>query len=148
MEVGGQLYTLASSPGKSAWYPLDMRLSGPQSRSECCGEKNLAPCWESNTGHPAHSPSLYWLSYPDSHECYCEVVNNPAFILIQTHLSLTNIIVLGICTVRVPVGARFLSFPCHRDRFWSPPSLLSNGYRGLFPRGKVTQAWSWPLTSN
>jgi len=25
--------------------------------------------------------------------------------------------------------------PQHPDRFWSPPSLLSNGYRGFFPRG-------------
>jgi len=29
---------------------------------------------------------------------------------------------------RLPAGAR-------PDRFWGPPSLLSNGYQGLFPRG-------------
>jgi hypothetical protein len=29
--------------GKCPWYPLDMRLVGPQNPSECCGkEKNLA----------------------------------------------------------------------------------------------------------
>jgi hypothetical protein len=28
-----------------------------------------------------------------------------------------------------------------------PLSLLSNGYRGLFPRGKAAGAWRWPLTS-
>jgi hypothetical protein len=37
--------------------------------------------------------------------------------------------------VRVPVGAKIFSFPCRPDRFCGPPSLLSNGYRGLFPRG-------------
>jgi len=33
------------------------------------------------------------------------------------------------------------------ERLWSPPSLLSNGYQGLFPRGKAAGAWSWLLTS-
>jgi hypothetical protein len=36
--------------------------------------------------------------------------------------------------VRVPGGPRFLSFPRRPDRFWYPSSLLSNGYRGFFPR--------------
>jgi hypothetical protein len=37
--------------------------------------------------------------------------------------------------VRVPVGARIFSSPCP-DRFCGPPSLLSNGYGGSFPRLK------------
>jgi hypothetical protein len=48
--------------------------------------------------------------------------------------------------VRVPVGS-----PRRSDRLWSPPNLLSNGYRvegGCFPGGKSAGAWSWPLTSS
>jgi hypothetical protein len=37
--------------------------------------------------------------------------------------------------VRVPVGSRTFTFPCHSDRLWDPPSLLSNGYQGHFPLG-------------
>jgi hypothetical protein len=37
--------------------------------------------------------------------------------------------------VGVPVGSRIFSSPRRPHRFWGPASLLSNGYRGLFPRG-------------
>jgi hypothetical protein len=37
--------------------------------------------------------------------------------------------------IRVPVGARIFFSPCRPARLWGPPSLLSNGYWGLFPRG-------------
>jgi hypothetical protein len=36
--------------------------------------------------------------------------------------------------------------PRHPDWFWGPPSLLINGYQGLFTRGKAATAWSWPLS--
>jgi hypothetical protein len=33
-------------------------------------------------------------------------------------------------------------------RFWDPRSLLSNGYRGLFPSGKTDGAWTWTFNSS
>jgi hypothetical protein len=36
--------------------------------------------------------------------------------------------------VRSPAGAKDCSSSLCPDRLWSPPSLLSNGYRGSFPR--------------
>jgi hypothetical protein len=37
-------------------------------------------------------------------------------------------------------GKRFFFTLRRQDRLWGPPSLLSNGYRGLFPRGKAAGA--------
>jgi hypothetical protein len=42
--------------------------------------------------------------------------------------------------VRIPVGSRIFSSPRRPDRLWGPPSLLSNGYGGPFPRGKAAGA--------
>jgi hypothetical protein len=50
--------------------------------------------------------------------------------------------------VQVPVGSRIFTSPSRPDLLWGPPSLLFNGYWGLFPRGKAGGAWSWPITSN
>jgi hypothetical protein len=49
--------------------------------------------------------------------------------------------------VQVLVGVSFFSSPNHPYWLWGSPSLLSWGYQGLFPMGKATEAWSWPLTS-
>jgi hypothetical protein len=37
--------------------------------------------------------------------------------------------------LRVPVGSNIFFSPRRPGRIWGPPSLLSNGYWGLFPRG-------------
>jgi hypothetical protein len=44
-------------------------------------------------------------------------------------------------------NARFFSSPQLPNRLWCPPSLLANGYRGLFPWGKAVSACSRPLIS-
>jgi hypothetical protein len=37
--------------------------------------------------------------------------------------------------VQIPARANFFSSPQRPDRLWGPPSVLSNGYGGHFPRG-------------
>jgi hypothetical protein len=44
-------------------------------------------------------------------------------------------------------GWEFFSSPPCPDQLWGPPSLLSNGTRDSFSRGKPVGAWIWPLTS-
>jgi hypothetical protein len=48
--------------------------------------------------------------------------------------------------VRVLVGAKIFISPCRPDRLWGLPSLLSNGYRGLFLEGKAAGVWNWTPT--
>jgi hypothetical protein len=50
--------------------------------------------------------------------------------------------------VRVPAReGNFFSSPLSPYRLWGLPSLLANGYQGLFLWIKAAGAWSWPLTS-
>jgi hypothetical protein len=50
--------------------------------------------------------------------------------------------------VWAPVKKRSFSYPRRPNWFWGPFSFLFNVYRGLFPRSKPTEAWSWPLPTN
>jgi hypothetical protein len=49
--------------GKTCRYPLDKRLGGPQSWSWMWWRREkFCLCQELNLSHPAHGPSLYWIS--------------------------------------------------------------------------------------
>jgi hypothetical protein len=70
-------------------------------------------------------------------------------ILLISYIYITSVMTLGssvgIATgygldgrgarVQVPVRSRILTSPYRPDRLCGPPSFLSSGYRGLFPRG-------------
>jgi hypothetical protein len=84
-------------------------------------------------------PVLVW------NVCAVRIVPSNSMYLFLTLFGWSRDSVVGIATgyglddrgvvVRVPVGSRFSSSPCHPDRLWGPPSLLSNSHGGLFPRG-------------
>jgi hypothetical protein len=60
---------------------------------------------------------------------------------------LHNFSSVGIATVygvdskgSIPGSARFFSSSQRPDRLWGRPSLISDGYRGIFPRCKAAEA--------
>jgi len=58
---------------------------------------------------------------------------------------LTHTVSVSFSLVHEPSGVFFIRAPPRPEWLWGPPSLLYNGYQGLFP--KAVGAWSWPLTS-
>jgi hypothetical protein len=59
LDGGGMLMPC---PRQETRYPLYRRLGGPQGQSEWV--QKILPHQDSIPSHPAHSESLYWLSYP------------------------------------------------------------------------------------
>jgi hypothetical protein len=99
--------------------------------------------------------SLTYATYPDVMKSY-ELIRNEtlsaAYSSTKIHITVKFQLIcalrdseVGITTscglddrgigVRVPIGSRIFSSPNSPDRLWGPPNRLSNGYRGLFPRG-------------
>jgi hypothetical protein len=67
MGVGGHRYAPAALPPGKTRYPLFSRLGGRQGRS---GQvRKISPHQDSIPDRPAHSESLYQLSYTGSNFC-------------------------------------------------------------------------------
>jgi hypothetical protein len=139
--------------GKSPWYPLDRRLGGPQSRSGRGDEaKNSQPppgIEPLNPDRPARSPALYRLSYHGSylqrHKYFNLSITGNADNYFLFQMQNVNIRT-SLCKALYSPGSllpefeqflnRYLFSVAPRpERLWGPPSLLSNGYQGLFPWG-------------
>jgi hypothetical protein len=56
--------------GKKQWYPLDRRLSGPQSQSGHCGEEKISHPW---SGIEPQPPNLLSIATPT--ELYQQIHN-------------------------------------------------------------------------
>jgi hypothetical protein len=93
-----------------------MRLFTPR-RYRCDGKRNVVP----------------ELSYALYHETYG---SRDSVVGIATGYGLDGRGVGG----RVSGGSRIFSSPRRPDRIWGPTNPLSNGCRGLFPRGKAAGA--------
>ena len=61
--VGGQCHASAALPRGKTWYPLYRRVCGPRGQSGWVRKISSSSRIRS-LDRPAHSESLYWLSYP------------------------------------------------------------------------------------
>jgi hypothetical protein len=85
-----------------------------------------------------------------SRSCATNIGSRPLFLANQEGVDRQQDNVVGIATgyglddqkigVRFAVGSRIFTPPSRPDRLWGPLNLLSNGYRGLFLRGKAAGA--------
>jgi hypothetical protein len=67
MEFSGQFFTSpVLPPGNSSGTHWKGGWVDPRTGLVAMEKRNILPCQELNLGHPAHGPSLFRLSYPDS----------------------------------------------------------------------------------
>jgi hypothetical protein len=78
MEVSGQLHAPAAlPPGKDPPVPNGQKAGwAPEPFWMLWRIGKSCPCWESNPGHPAHSLSLYQMSYPSSNYTHYTFMNS------------------------------------------------------------------------
>jgi hypothetical protein len=124
-----------SPQGKSPRYPLDRSWVATEPVYTTWRRNNCWPYRESNSDPSVVQPVA---------SLFLRCRNCVFKYLDEFNASKRRDNVVGIATgyglddrgvgVRVSVGTRFLPPQC-LDQLWGPPSFLSNGYQGLFPRG-------------
>jgi hypothetical protein len=105
-----------------------------------------------NCKHPARLPSTTLMKYTP-HSLHCLFIVKISIVSISQWMSRNSSV--GITPgygldgrVSIP-GREFVAIPQRPDEHWGPPSLLSNGYRRIFPQGRrlEREAHHSPLSS-